>query len=154
MVCGNGNQRPSTLDLIVNDLLHRALLPEDPRLWRAADWERKVPSGSITMSLHEDVTGNGCPFGFPMCARGDRTDDPARGDICHSVTIGVGWRCPQNCHRVGGRTLCAAPDGSPCRAEQCSQSTRLPQAFGLVLSSQALAAASIGPSSTDSSWVA
>lgn len=148
---------PNTLDLIVDELMHRAALPEDPGTWARADWARKVPAWAVMASMMEDVTGNNCPLGFFMCSSARKTSEPHRGDVCHSATVNMGLHCPLGCRRLDGGDLgprCVGWNNTArCRNPLCSVPIRMPKAFAFVFHSQEIARASFGDSSSASGWV-
>eukprot|EP00927_Polykrikos_kofoidii_P011458 TRINITY_DN14872_c0_g1_i1.p1 TRINITY_DN14872_c0_g1~~TRINITY_DN14872_c0_g1_i1.p1 ORF type:complete len:864 (+),score=84.44 TRINITY_DN14872_c0_g1_i1:111-2702(+) len=71
----------------------------------------------------EDVTGSGCPFGYPVCERSNNY--VLRGDICRSsITRASMWSCPLLCKRPVISSLsslrCVEQQGfTACRVQRC-----------------------------------
>eukprot|EP00929_Paragymnodinium_shiwhaense_P013611 TRINITY_DN121458_c0_g1_i1.p1 TRINITY_DN121458_c0_g1~~TRINITY_DN121458_c0_g1_i1.p1 ORF type:complete len:1033 (+),score=149.52 TRINITY_DN121458_c0_g1_i1:132-3230(+) len=120
--CQERRPRPATaLDLTMNELLHRSQeLSRDAAAgkWQAfsdADWLRKIPLFHVQRTQFEDLTGNGCPSGYPVCGR---DSDPKKGDACYAHVDGVGEPCPAHCSRDTSHN-CVSSEGEPCRVERC-----------------------------------
>eukprot|EP00931_Biecheleriopsis_adriatica_P086986 TRINITY_DN61514_c0_g1_i1.p1 TRINITY_DN61514_c0_g1~~TRINITY_DN61514_c0_g1_i1.p1 ORF type:complete len:827 (-),score=124.24 TRINITY_DN61514_c0_g1_i1:61-2541(-) len=108
--CKRRNQR-TALDLLAGELAHRltrhkhtgsTLIP-----W--LDWGWKVPDGHLAMTEVEDVTGTGCPFGYPICSI-----QKDGGHICTAFWPGTPFTCPIGCKRSANPPLCRMPWGAPC----------------------------------------
>lgn len=109
----------TAMDLLARELAARAREPE-PDLQRRLFW--KLPKRSMEQSLEEDVSGSGCPIGFPSCVRGNG----GTGDRCFALARGL-QRCPVGCSLLTRLPWCGVKatvevNGSswlPCRTKRC-----------------------------------
>eukprot|EP00927_Polykrikos_kofoidii_P065058 TRINITY_DN60855_c0_g1_i1.p1 TRINITY_DN60855_c0_g1~~TRINITY_DN60855_c0_g1_i1.p1 ORF type:complete len:1341 (+),score=194.59 TRINITY_DN60855_c0_g1_i1:197-4024(+) len=118
--CGkDGGRQATAVDLVVQDMSQRSRplgdMPNED-LWR---W--KFPLDSINRSFTEDVSGTGCPSGFPICIPSEE-----KGDICYPIKE-KSWACPLQCKRVDGGegpSCVKNSDGGACFTTLCR--TKLP----------------------------
>ncbi|CAJ1426814.1 unnamed protein product [Effrenium voratum] len=105
-----GTLRKSALDHLGAELAHRLtrFLQTSSGLIHWLDWYWKVADDHLENSQSEDLTGTGCPLGYPICQRHEG------GNICVSTWRGTPFACPIGCEVSEVPPLCQTPTGAAC----------------------------------------
>eukprot|EP00928_Gymnodinium_smaydae_P077315 TRINITY_DN6058_c1_g1_i1.p1 TRINITY_DN6058_c1_g1~~TRINITY_DN6058_c1_g1_i1.p1 ORF type:complete len:1272 (-),score=168.22 TRINITY_DN6058_c1_g1_i1:8-3292(-) len=117
--CLRGINR-TAMDFLAHELAYVSNLPDDPRGFKPEDWRRKDAMHHIGASSREDMTGNGCPLGYPFCKF---SANPLDGHTCHTFIEGIGVVCPAGCDRANSTTWCTQANDSstPCLNPKCGE---------------------------------
>lgn len=111
----------TAMDMLVMELaLRQRHLGDSLHKWPPEYWDKdmvlanlflKIPQRHTDACKTQDLTGTGCPLGFPSC-------DPTAqdGDVCRAETLERDFACPLGCVRSSERPLCRDAGGvNACR---------------------------------------
>eukprot|EP00439_Symbiodinium_sp_Y106_P034359 s2156_g4.t1 len=113
-----GTLRKTALDFLAQELAHRLSKYEATGAGLTGitglalhDRSWKIPDKHVLNSEQEDLTGTGCPAGYPLCEKHES------GNVCVAPCYGGPFACPLGCKLMADRPpWCRTSAGAACNA--------------------------------------